>query len=98
VEFLTRAFAVEPGLQVSGDKGQVRHAELWIGDGALMVGSGADREDLWRGRTLCTQVVVDDPDAHHAKAAWAVSLSRQLCVDDGKNEFRGLRDDDVHLA
>jgi len=71
VEFLTRAFALEPGLQVSGDNGQVHHAELWIGDGALMVGSGADREDLWRGRTLCTHVVVDDPDAHHAKAAAA---------------------------
>ena len=81
VEFLTRAFGLEPGLQVGGDNGQVHHAELWIGDGALMVGSGADREDLWRGRMLCTHVVVDDPDAHHARAAAAGAVIVQAPAD-----------------
>jgi uncharacterized glyoxalase superfamily protein PhnB len=81
VEFLCRAFALEPGLLISDHHGQVCHAELWMGDGALMVGNGADRDDLWRGRTLCTHVVVDDPDDHHAKAAAAGAAIVQAPAD-----------------
>jgi uncharacterized glyoxalase superfamily protein PhnB len=68
VEFLTRAFSLEPGLQACGADGQVHHAELWMADDALLVGSGADHHDRWRGRSFCTHVVVEDPDGHHARA------------------------------
>ena len=72
---------MEPGLTITGDDGAVHHAELWVGDGALMVGGGADREDLWRGRSMCTHVVLADPDAHHARAAAAGATIVQAPAD-----------------
>ncbi len=68
VDFLGRAFGLEPGLQVSDPLGDVRHAEVWLGDSVLMVAAGDDPDSLWRGRRQCTHVRLDDPDAHFARA------------------------------
>lgn len=76
VTFLSQAFGLEPGLRVDAN-GTVAHAELWLGDEALLVGS-AEASHQRHGRSLCTHVVVTDPDAHcaRAEAAGAVIVSR----------------------
>ncbi len=71
VDFLMRAFGLEAGLQVSADNGEIDHAELWLGQGVMMVGAGADPNGYWNGRTQCACVHVADPDAHHARASAA---------------------------
>ena len=71
VEFLTRAFGFEAGLQVPGEDGDVHHAELWLGNGVMMIGAGPDPEGCWAGRRQCTYVHVGDPDAHHDAAVKA---------------------------
>jgi uncharacterized glyoxalase superfamily protein PhnB len=71
VEFLTSAFGLEAGLQVPGEHGDVHHAELWLGNGVVMIGSGPDPKWCWAERQQCTYVYVADPDRHHATAASA---------------------------
>jgi uncharacterized glyoxalase superfamily protein PhnB len=68
VDFLARAFGVEAGLLVRNASGAIHHAELWLGHSVLMVASGGDADDLWRGRRQCTHVRLDDPDTHFARA------------------------------
>ncbi len=72
IEFLTRAFGFEAGLRVPDETGgDVHHAELWLGNGVVMIGAGPDPEGCWAGRRQSTCVYVADPDAHHARAAEA---------------------------
>jgi uncharacterized glyoxalase superfamily protein PhnB len=72
VDFFTRAFGLEPGLQV-GSEGDIRHAELWIGSGVVMIDGSPDSGQHWRGLTQCIHAYVEHPDAHHdvARAAGA---------------------------
>ncbi len=69
VDFLTRAFGLERGLQVPAEDGDLHHAELWLGSGVLMVSAGADPKGCWSGKTQCTYVHLADPDVHYARAA-----------------------------
>lgn len=71
VDFLTRAFNLGVGLQGREGADDVVHAELWLGDGVVMVGAGADPQGRWKGRRQCTNVHVADPDAHYARAVEA---------------------------
>jgi uncharacterized glyoxalase superfamily protein PhnB len=77
VEFLKAAFgAEEKEVHRDGD-GVIRHAELRLGGGLVMVGQAA--EEGWLGgepgrplaSTVSLYVVVDDPDAHHERAVAA---------------------------
>ncbi|MBX3442365.1 MAG: VOC family protein [Planctomyces sp.] len=78
VEWLCRAFGFEKRLVVPGPEGAVAHAELTLGAGMVMVGSGHDgdaygrlvRSPLDTGglATGGLYVVVDDVDAHHDRA------------------------------
>ncbi len=68
--FLQSAFGLTAGLVVPGEVGGVRHAELWLDDAVLMA-SGEDDPEIWRDRRQCTQVFVEDPDAHAARAGAA---------------------------
>ncbi|HKJ25248.1 MAG TPA: VOC family protein [Myxococcota bacterium] len=83
IEWLGKAFGAEPQLVVPGPaEGEIAHAQLRIGAGMIMLGSagkhGNDFDALVTsvaeagGR--CTQtvyVVVEDPKAHHDRAAAA---------------------------
>lgn len=82
IDFLCRAFGFELRLKVEGDAGEVVYSELTYGEGMVMVsGAGvkaASPEEWQKERrspravggantqSLC--VVVDDPDAHCARA------------------------------
>lgn len=68
VAFLSKAFGLQPGLQVRDAAGRVGHAELWLGTSAVFVAGGSEAHDIWGENRQCTQVHVMDPDAHAARA------------------------------
>lgn len=70
VAFLSRAFGLDPGLQVASE-GDVAHAELWMGRGVAAVSAGPDPHGCWHDQRQCICVVETDPDAHHARAVAA---------------------------
>ncbi len=81
VDWLCRAFGFTPHAVYRGEDGRVIHAELAYGDGMVMLGPFAAGEFGKKVMTMpadtggrCTQsisVIVDDPDAHHARAVAA---------------------------
>lgn len=81
VDWLVRAFGFKAHAVYRDEAGQVVHAELSFGNGMIMIGPDQGGEFGKRVMTLperadgrCTQtiyVVVDDVDAHYARAAAA---------------------------
>ena len=66
--FLERAFGFRKTFEVPGANGTIEHAEMRLGDGAIMIDSGPKDERIWNGHTQAVYVHVADPDAHHARA------------------------------
>ncbi|HEY2225720.1 VOC family protein [Actinomycetospora sp.] len=62
--FLTDVLGLVPGHLSEG------HAELFWGDGALLLGP-RHRDDAWDTGRAVTYLVVDDPDAHHDRVVAA---------------------------
>jgi uncharacterized glyoxalase superfamily protein PhnB len=80
IEWLCRAFGFEKQLVVPGENGTVAHAQLVFGNGMLMLGSAEtftyphllkSPRDLGGVGTCEPCVVVEDADAHHARAVAA---------------------------
>lgn len=79
VDFLTRVFGFAEGNAYRDEKGNVMHAELWFGNGGIMIGPVADtpfgkvmrQPDQAGGVTASFFCVVNDPDAHHARTQQA---------------------------
>lgn len=76
IEFLCRAFGFRRRLVVPGENGAVRHSELSLGEGVVMVSSSDEANRRTSPRNLPALhgglcVLIDDPDAHHARAAAA---------------------------
>jgi uncharacterized glyoxalase superfamily protein PhnB len=77
LEFLKSAFGAEEKEVHRDEAGVIRHAELRLGGGLVMIGQAAP--EGWLGgeparplaSTVSLYVVVDDPDAHHERAAAA---------------------------
>jgi uncharacterized glyoxalase superfamily protein PhnB len=91
IDFLERAFGFERHAVYDGENGGVAHAELRLGDEYVMLGStgeGDDRFNQGAGRSSL-YVVVDDPDAHHARASEAgAAVERELNdTDYGSREY-----------
>jgi uncharacterized glyoxalase superfamily protein PhnB len=85
LEFLQRAFGAEPKEVHRGEDGKIQHAELRVGAGIVMLGEyppdgfmgGEPPRPL--ASTISLYVVVDDPDAHHARAREAgARIAREL--------------------
>lgn len=76
VDFLTRVFGFDEGAAFRDDKGNVQHAELWFGNGGIMIGPITETpfSKVMRqpgdvgGVTASFFCVVDDPDAHFARS------------------------------
>jgi uncharacterized glyoxalase superfamily protein PhnB len=77
IEWLCHAFSFEKHLVVPGKQGKVEHAQLTLADQMIMLGSVKEGEfdkyialpgDIGGRSTATLYVVVDDPDAHHARA------------------------------
>jgi uncharacterized glyoxalase superfamily protein PhnB len=83
IEFLRAAFGFESHLVFADpqDPRIIRHAQLTLGNGMVMLSSAlpgpAATRYRWKtpveagGVTVCICVVIDDVDAHHARAAAA---------------------------
>ena len=76
LRFLTEVFGFTEGNAFRDDKGNVQHAELWFGNGGVMIGPVADtpfskvmrQPDEAGGVTASFFCVVNDPDAHFARS------------------------------
>lgn len=79
IEWLCQAFGFAEQLVVSGGAGTIDHAQLTYQNGMIMLGSARDDAfgrlvaPIEKGQpaTVGIHVVVEDVDAHHAKAAAA---------------------------
>jgi uncharacterized glyoxalase superfamily protein PhnB len=67
IGWLGRAFGFSEKAVHRGDDGAVHHAELQLGAGMIMLGGDAGAAP----GVHTIYVVVDDPDAHHARAVAA---------------------------
>jgi uncharacterized glyoxalase superfamily protein PhnB len=91
IDFLCRAFGFERKAVYEGEGGTIAHAELTLGNGMVMLGSMNDTEYgklLVRPRaaggvTMGVYVIVEDPDAHFARAkAAGAEITREPVTQD----------------
>lgn len=68
IDFLQRAFGFGRGLTVDGERGEIDHAELWLGRDAVMVSASPKGSGFWGEHTQCTYGYAPDVEAHHARA------------------------------
>jgi uncharacterized glyoxalase superfamily protein PhnB len=64
--WLERAFGFRKTFEVPGPEGQLMHAEMRLGDGAIMLDSGP--RSAWGDNDQAVHVYLADPDAHYARA------------------------------
>jgi uncharacterized glyoxalase superfamily protein PhnB len=97
IDFLCRAFGFEKKAVYEGKNGTIEHAELTLGNGMIMLGSVKDTEYgrlLVRPReaggvTMSVYALVEDPDAHcaRAKAAGAEITREPVTQDYGGRDY-----------
>lgn len=95
LEWLVRVFGFEEKAVYHGKDGAIQHAELRLGTGMIMFGQHGDAG--WMGGKAPDPlaspqgiyVVVDDPDAHHDRAAaGGAQIVRELTDQDyGSREY-----------
>jgi uncharacterized glyoxalase superfamily protein PhnB len=100
IEWLNKVFGFEKQFLVPGENHTVAHAQLRLGAGMIMMGSGGkpDPANPWATERCGTYVVVADIDAHYARAkAAGAKIERALAdTDYGSREY-SARDCDGHL-
>ncbi len=100
IEWLNKAFGFEKQFVVPGENNTVAHAQLRLGAGVIMMGSGGqpDPGNPWATERYGTYVVVPDIDAHCARAkAAGAKIERPLAdTEYGAREY-SARDCDGHL-
>lgn len=104
IDWLEKAFGFERKAVYPGEDGTVAHAELVFGGGMVMLGS--DKLDAFDfgsplrvgTNTATIYVVVDDPDAHcaRAKAAGAEIVAELKDQDYGSRDY-AARDPEGHV-
>jgi uncharacterized glyoxalase superfamily protein PhnB len=97
IEFLCKAFGFGKDAVYEAPDGSIAHAQLTLGNGMVMLGSVKDSEYsklLVRptdagGVTMSVYVVVDDADAHfaRAKAAGATIVREPVTQDYGGRDY-----------
>jgi uncharacterized glyoxalase superfamily protein PhnB len=100
IRWLNEAFGFEKQFVVPGEGDTVAHAELRLGAGTIMMGSGGapDPKNPWATERHGIYVVVDDVDAHFARAKAAGARIERPPADTeyGSREY-SVRDCDGHL-
>lgn len=97
IDFLCTAFGFEKKAVYEGEGGTIAHAELTLGNGMIMLGSVNQSEYgklLVRPRdaggvTMSTYAIVDDVDAHcaRAKAAGAIITREPVTQEYGGRDY-----------
>lgn len=106
IDFLCKAFGFEKNAVYEEPDGSIAHAQLTLGNGMVMLGSVKDSEYsklLVRpadagGVTMSVYVVVDDADAHfaRAKAAGATIVRKPVTQDYGGRDYT-CKDPEGHV-
>lgn len=93
MEWLQATFGFSENAVHENEDGSLAHAELRVGSGVLMIGSGPDTDE-----PFSLYVTVEDVDAHHSRAVAAgAEIIRPLRdTDYGSREY-GARDLDGHV-
>jgi len=88
IDWLCKVFGFERHAVYEGENGAIAHAELTLGNGMIMLGSGKDDEsgrsfkspeELGGVETCSLYIVVPDADAAHARAVAAgAAVTTQL--------------------
>jgi len=95
VEWLCRAFGFEKSLVVAGENDTVVHAELTFGNGMIMLGQARDDEygklvklprDLGGAGSQSPYIIVEDADAHYARA---VAAGAQIVIEIKDEDYGG---------
>jgi uncharacterized glyoxalase superfamily protein PhnB len=82
IEWLCRAFGFKAHLVVPGENGSIAHAQVFFGNGMIMLGSASDDEfgrwvkppqEIGGAGTQSAYVIVEDVDAHHSRAKAAAA-------------------------
>jgi uncharacterized glyoxalase superfamily protein PhnB len=71
IHFLEDAFGLVAAVVHHDDGGRVEHAVLGWSNGAVMLAESRAEGSPYELGPICLYLVVDDPDAHHARAAAA---------------------------
>jgi uncharacterized glyoxalase superfamily protein PhnB len=104
LRWLQSAFGFVEHAVYRGEDGSIAHATLRLGSSLIMFGQHAG-EGRFGGEApnplaspISLYVVVDDPDAHHARAASAgASIVRPLTTEDYGSREYGARDPEGNL-
>ncbi len=107
IEWLGTAFGFETHLVVPGDRGSVAHAQLVSNGVMIMLGSVRDdafgqlQKPPQEPGVACTQspyIIVDDPDAHYARAVSAgAEIVYEIADQDHGGRMYSCRDPEGHL-
>jgi uncharacterized glyoxalase superfamily protein PhnB len=92
IEWLGRAFRLEPRVVHEGEGGRVDHAELVHGDGLVMLGSERPGDEQRKAGQGWAYVVVDDVDSHFARAKAAGAEITEEPHAESYGSFYGARD------
>ncbi len=98
IDFICDAFGFERHQVVENPDGTIAHAELKFGDGAVMLGT--DRDDSYGSHAGqgWMYVVVEDADAHYARAkAAGADIVRELEDQDYGSRDYSARDFEGNL-
>lgn len=100
LNFLTSAFGFTERMRLPDEQGRIRHAEVELDGGVVMLGEpGAEHKspNTLGGKTQSVFVYVDDVDAHyaHAKEAGATILSEPEDKPYGDRQY-GVEDPEGH--
>jgi len=69
--FLEHAFGFRNTFEVPAPDGGILHAEMRLGDGAIMIDSGPRDLSAWGDNVQAIHVYLPDPDTHYARASEA---------------------------
>jgi uncharacterized glyoxalase superfamily protein PhnB len=106
LKLLTEVFGFTEGNAFRDEAGNVQHAELWFGNGGIMIGPVADtpfgkfmrQPDEAGGVTAALWLVVNDPDAHHARSVAAgLEIVQPLKDQDYGSREYSVRDREGHI-
>jgi uncharacterized glyoxalase superfamily protein PhnB len=89
IDFLINALGAERHAVYAGEDGTVQHAELRWGNGLVMLGSAKGDKSATRGAGGGVYIVVDDVDAHaaRARAGGAEIIREPYDTDYGSREY-----------
>ena len=107
IEWLCNAFGFEKHLVVPGENGGIAHAQLAFGNGMIMLGSARDDEfgqwvkpprEIGGVGTQSAYVIVDDVDAHYARAkAAGAEIIKEVEDQSYGGRLYSCRDPEGHL-